>query len=263
MTGTTPAAGLAALHSRYNPQGEAEKYIAALNLREGIECFILIEPGLGYLIPALENRFPRAKILALHAEAQETGEQKSPADRTLHWSPGSGPGLEQFLEQAIPDMEAARIRIIEWRPSLDYYGEAYLTLLSAAAAFIKQADANSRTVKNFGRRWFRNVLKNLRLLGNFPHWERLNLPVIITGAGPGLEETLPLIAQMRREGTVFILAASSSVQALLSRGIVPDLALGTDGGGWALLHLYECFRNRRTGTPGLPVIAAGLCAALP
>jgi hypothetical protein len=46
--------------------------------------------------------------------------------------------------------------------------------------------------------------------------------------------------------------------ALLTGGVVPDLALSTDGGGWALLHLYEALRR-----PPETGFAAALCAALP
>lgn len=174
------------------------------------------------------------------------------------WSPESGIDLEEFLAQAIGDQSASVIRIIEWRPSLVCYGEPYLKLLSAAADFIKRSDANFRTVKGFGRRWFRNFLKNLRLLHRFPVYEKLKIPMVITGSGPGLEESIPLITEMKQRGDLFVLAASSSVKALLCRGIIPDLVLSTDGGPWALLHLYECFRGGINTT-----FAAALSAALP
>jgi hypothetical protein len=263
-----------ALHSRYNPLREAEKYVNALNLR-GAEYLILIEPGLGYMIPLLAEKYPEARIIALHVEDQGAGSMDGSA---VSWHPESGTGPEEFLSRTIPDLAASAIKIVEWRPALVCYGEAYLKLLSAAAAFIKRSDANFRTVKGFGRRWFRNFFKNLKLLGSFPVYENFSLPVVITGSGPGLEESLPLIAEMKQKDGLFILAASSSVKALVSRGLIPDMVISTDGGPWALLHLYECFR--RTGTaandvngavireragsgPRPPVIAAALSAALP
>ncbi|MDR0998742.1 MAG: DUF115 domain-containing protein, partial [Treponema sp.] len=244
------------LHSRYNPQAEAERYIDALALPQGIRYFILVEPGLGYTIPVLARRFPGARILALHAEDPRLSGPAYQGTGSSVWSPESGVGLEEFLEREIPDTPASALRILEWRPSLNYYGERYLKILSAAAEFVKRSDANSRTVRNFGKRWFRNFLRNLRLLGNFPAFERLSLPALITGAGPSREEAIPQIRRLREEGC-FIIAPSSSVMALAAGGLVPDLILSTDGGGWALLHLYECLRG------AAPVIAASLGAALP
>ncbi|GHU15703.1 hypothetical protein FACS1894163_03430 [Spirochaetia bacterium] len=260
-----------ALHSRYNPRLEAEKYINALNLRDA-EYFILIEPGLGYMIPLLREKYPAARIIALHVEDQsrtaEAGEILPDTGGAAGWSPESGIDLEDFLADTVGDRSASAIRIVEWRPALVHYGEPYLKLLSAVADFIKRSDANFRTVKGFGRRWFRNFLKNLKLLGNFPLYERFNGPIVITGAGPGLEESIPLIAEMKSRMSVFILAASSSAMALLSQGIIPDLVLGTDGGPWALLHLYECLRGSagkaaETGAARHPAIAAALSAAIP
>jgi hypothetical protein len=246
------------LHSRYNPQAEAERYIDALALPQGIRYFILIEPGLGYTIPVLARRFPGARILALHAEDPRLFGPAYQGTGSSVWSPESGAGLEDFLEREIPDTCASALRILEWRPSLNYYGEKYLEILSAAAEFVKRSDANSRTVRNFGKRWFRNFLRNLRLLGSFPAFGRFSLPALIAGAGPSLEEAIPKIRRLREEGC-FIIAPSSSVMALAAGGLAPDLILSTDGGGWALLHLYECLR----GAAAAPVIAASLGAALP
>ncbi|GHV61039.1 hypothetical protein AGMMS49587_04130 [Spirochaetia bacterium] len=255
------------MHSRYNPRQEAEKYINTLNLR-GAEYLVLIEPGLGYMIPPLREKYPAARIIALHVEDQSgaarDGETLPDTGGAASWSSGSGIDPEEFLARLIPDCSASAIRIIEWRPSLVRYGESYLRLLSAAANFIKRSDANFRTVKGFGKRWFRNFLKNLKLLRNFPVYEGLPGPMVITGSGPGLEESIPLIAEMKRQGNLFILGASSSVKALLCRGILPDLVLSTDGGPWALLHLYECFRGGiNTAAARIPAIAAALSAALP
>jgi hypothetical protein len=245
------------LHSRYNPQAEAERYIDALALPKGIRYFILVEPGLGYTIPVLARRFPEAGIFALHTEDPRLfGPAYQGTGKASVWSPESGAGLEDFLEREIPDTRASTLRILEWRPSLNYYRERYLRILSTAAEFVKRSDANSRTVSNFGRRWFRNFLRNQRLLGSFPVFGRLSLPALIAGAGPSLEEAIPQIRRLREEGC-FVIAPSSSVMALAAGGLTPDLILSTDGGGWALLHLYECLRS------AAPVIAASLGAALP
>jgi hypothetical protein len=247
-----------ALHSRYDPRAEAERYIAALNPGKGIEYFILIEPGRGYLIPVLQKRYPAAKIIALHADPafrSAGGEETIPA-----WFPGDGPGIQQFLETEIPDVEARYIRVIEWRPGLRVYGEKYRRLLSEAVDFIKRVDANKRTARGFGQRWIKNFFKNLGLLRILLEPKPFEGPLVITGSGPGLEEALPIIQRLQRAGPLFTLAAASSVKALVQGGIHPDLIISTDGGSWALLHLHECFRCR--ADPPAP-LAANLCAALP
>jgi hypothetical protein len=251
------------LHSRYNPSAEAERYINSLSFRENSRFFILMEPGLGYLIQPLRRRFPQAFIIALHVSDFFTRgdiiRQTAPPDG--EWSPGAGKSLQEFLEEQMPDTEASAVVIVEWRPALTVFGQDYLRLFSDTVEFIKRSDANKRTTRNFGQRWFKNVFKNARLLKKILRYPVSSQALVITGAGPGLEEVIPLMAEQKQRFPLFILAVSSSVPALLAAGLVPDLILTTDGGNWALLHLYEALRGR--GRTGTAAFAAAMTAALP
>jgi hypothetical protein len=252
-----------ALHSRYNPLAEAERYINSLRFREEVRFFILLEPGLGYIARALREKFPDTLILTLHVSDFFSGNEISPVNASFTdavWSPGLGETLVYFLENHIPDTEAASVAIVEWRPAQAAFGGAYLSLLTETVKYLKRADANKRTVDNFGRRWFKNVFKNLRLLKKSLCYSPFSSPVVITGAGPGLEETIPLLAEQKKYSSLFVLAVSSSVPALLAAGLRPDLILTTDGGNWALLHLYEALRPKGGE---IPAFAAGITAALP
>jgi hypothetical protein len=252
------------LHSRYNPRGEAEKYVNSLVLRGKERFFILIEPGLGYLIPPLKKKNPAARIIALHCSRPDApGEAENRPDAS--WYPGSGGALQDFLETEIPDTGAGTIRIVEWRPGLAAFGAAYLRLMEETAEFIKRADANARTAGEFGRRWFRNFFRNLDMLERLLVPSPLSLPLVVAGAGPGLEDAVPLIHGGRQKGALLILAASSAAPALAARGFIPDLVIATDGGNWARLHLHECWRRIFAGERGGPCagLAAGFTAALP
>ena len=193
------------LHSRYNPQGEAERYINSLSLNENIRFLILIEPGLGYIIAPLKKRIPLAKVIVLHAA--ESYPPQDPVDAV--WHPGTGMAVQDFLEREIPDTEAEKIRIVEWRPALSIYGNVYLSIVEEAAEFIKRSDANARTTKAFGRSWFKNYFKNLCLLKKLHYPAPLSMPVLVCAAGPGLEEAIPLILKEHLAGKIFILAVSS------------------------------------------------------
>jgi hypothetical protein len=243
------------LHSRYQPQLEADRYIKALNLRHDIDYFILIEPGLGYLISALQKYRPQSKIIVLHADIffRET-ESRFP-DIPV-WFPDSGKEVQEFLEEKIP--EAASARIIEWRPSLRIFGDQCLELARESTEFIKRSDASRRTGAAFGRRWVRNFFRNIALVNKTVLYRTMDMPIVITGSGPSLETALPRILAARKE--IFVLAASSSLPALAAGGITPDMVISTDGGGWALLHLYACFRGGETRPP---MLACSLSAAIP
>ncbi|MDR0731044.1 MAG: DUF115 domain-containing protein [Treponema sp.] len=281
-----------ALHSRYKPQAEAGRYLDALSIPPHIRCFILIEPGLGYMIPLLSERFPGARIIALHVSAsRDRGALSVENGNVVYWDPSHRLPAVEFVGRELEELSKdggalgpggeafgpgggafgpggggfgpESIKIIEWRPSRDFYGDSYVKLLAAAAAAIRRFDAERRTLRAFGRRWFRNFFRNLCLLRYFPLLRDIREtagPILVTGSGPSLEESLPLIKMLRERQNCRIIAASSSVMALLYRQIVPDFVVSTDGGGWALLHLYELFRAGG-GTAGS--LAVSLIAKLP
>jgi hypothetical protein len=250
------------LHSRYNPRGEAERYINSLSINENTRYFVLVEPGLCYMAEHIKKRFPGAEIIALHAGELPPRYPETPPDAA--WHQGAGITVQDFLENEIPDTEAAEIRLLEWRPALAAFGGAYRGLVEQAAEFIRRSDANARTIKAFGRKWFRNVFKNMEIINRALRPVPFSAPVIVTGAGPGLEDAL-MAVRGAGQSLPFILAASSSAAALEARGLFPDMVIATDGGNWARLHLYECFRGKRLScdaAPSLP-LAAALAAALP
>ncbi|MDR1247855.1 MAG: DUF115 domain-containing protein [Treponema sp.] len=248
--------GNQALHSRYNPVSEAEKYIDSLHFREEVRFFILLEPGLGYTAAVLQKKFPGAAILALHVSDFFVS-RKNYSDAIPVWSPGSGRALLDFLEDHIPDTEAASVALVEWRPSRTAFGKAYLRVFAETVEHLKRADANKRTTKAFGKRWFKNVFKNLALLQQAPLYRPFAAPLVIAAAGPSLEEVIPRLAERKKKSPLFILAVSSAAPALLAADLPPDLTISSDGGNWALLHLYETLRKPCSA------FAAALSAALP
>jgi hypothetical protein len=202
------------------------------------------------MIPVLQEKFRNSKIIVLHVES---GFQEKSVPSLHSTEPEE---VQKFLEKELQDIDPCVIRIIEWRPSMNYYRERYVKLLSLAVEFIKRVDAEKRTVAVFGKRWFRNFLKNLKLLNCTLLYKNTDIPVIVTGSGPGLETAIPLIQEI--QNSCIIIAASSSVMALNKNGISADIVIATDGGCWALQHIYPVFRNS-----GGSSLAVNLCAALP
>jgi hypothetical protein len=253
--------GPLAIHSNYDPEKEARRYINSLGLKKGGRIFIFIEPGLGYAVRELRRRVPRGLMLALHCSAAF-------ADRTgadAEWHPQCGTGLADFLAAHIDDDDAPFVQLVEWKPSMNAYGSLYSGLVSCCAVFLKRSAANARTAAYFEKKWKKNTERNLRFQKKVLGFTPGNCPVLITGSGPGLEPVLPLIRDVAEKKTAFILAASSSVPALLSAGIEPSLMLSSDGGNWAKYHLLDALRlwgSCRSAGSG-PLLAASVSAALP
>jgi len=209
------------------------------------------------MIPVLKDKFKNSKIIALHVNDHFKSEQNSEIDCT-HCYSTNRQIIKNFLEKEIPETETDKIKIIEWRPSLNYFKEAYVSLLSIVAEYLKMTDAGRRTTSVFGKRWFKNFFKNLVLINKILLYRQSSFHVIVTGSGPSLEQSLPIIAENQKK--CLIIAASSSVNALSSYNINADIIIATDGGTWALKHLYPSCRNNYHHKT---ILAANLCAALP
>ncbi|MDR0636791.1 MAG: DUF115 domain-containing protein, partial [Treponema sp.] len=251
-----------ALHSRYNPVAEAERYVNSLTLRDEAACFILIEPGLGYLIPFLRQKRPDARLIMLHA-AEPDDALVPEAASIPAWSPEDDEPLQRFLENEVT-VRSTAIQVIEWRPALAAYGERYRGLLEETVEFIRRLDAGERTLRQFGKRWFSNFFRNLRLLTRYAYPRfRFHAPIIVTGAGPSLESALPLIREQKAQSPALILATSSSTPSLLALGLSPDFVISTDGGSWAQCHLYNCLRGIRARAGASFILAVSMSAALP
>jgi hypothetical protein len=261
----TVLVGQKTLHSRYNPLAEAERYLDSLNLDTGIRYIILAECGLCYIIEPLRKKFPSAKIVSLHI--RKFYKHKSAAQPDAEWLPDSSVNRGAFLENEIDDAEAGSIKIIEWRPAADVYGEEYLNLVKDIAVFVKRADANRRTRTAFGRRWLKNVIRNCLLFNsdfNIALPRRNAACCVVAGAGPGLEDARDSIRRLKEAGAPLI-AVSSAAAALLEAGICPDIIVACDGGNWARLHLFESVRafwEKPAGAPR-PALAFSLNAAVP
>jgi len=217
------------------------------------------------MVQVLREKFQHSKIIALHID-----EKLPPMPEGVPTlCAGDEAAVQKFLEAEVPQTDAANIMIIEWRPSMDYYKRAYVKLLSQVVGFIKREDAVKRTEGAFGKRWIRNFFRNLAAVQNPLLYKTMDIPVIITGSGPSLEKALPLIREA--QDTCLIIAASSSAMALAAGGVTADIVIATDGGPWALQHIYPCFRNAantarfagRFAPRFAGRFAANLCAALP
>jgi len=164
--------------------------------------------------------------------------------------------INNFLETHVPETDIELIKIIEWRPSLNYYKDSYVKLLSHVVEFLKRTDAGNRTTAAFGKRWVRNFFKNLENIDKTLLYRQTTLPVIITGSGPSLEKAMPIIKKIQKN--CLIIASSSSVMALSYNNIKADIIISTDGGNWALHHTYAAYRYQKNTN-----LAVNLCAALP
>ncbi|MDA3957680.1 6-hydroxymethylpterin diphosphokinase MptE-like protein [Oceanispirochaeta sp.] len=114
--------------------------------------------------------------------------------------------------------------------------------------YFSRKEINANTLNKFSRLWVSNICRNLPLTVRIPGvWtlkERFKgIPALLLAAGPTLEETLPLLPELRKR--MLLVCVDTALKACLRRGIEPDFLILTDPQYWNSRHMDRC-RTRKT-----------------
>jgi hypothetical protein len=118
------------------------------------------------------------------------------------------------------------LKTVPLRPSVEAGGRYYTELIRSIRELIG-AVADDYTVQaQFGKKWYVNTLANLPAVQRSTVTVKPVQRAFITGAGPSLESQIPELRAIRETG--FLIASDTSLPALLSYGITPDLVISID-----------------------------------
>ncbi len=220
------------LHSRFNPQKEAQRIAEG---QQGSGYLIVFGLGAGYHIQPFLHRQRISDILIL--------------DKDIHLFRSL---LEQFDYR--PIFLDPRVQIqVDLEPEdlhtylLGHYHPAVMGNLNTvklpsrirldASGFEAIANTIRRIVSNladdytvqatFGKKWFTNTLRNLPTAAQTAATLRPSRQIIVTGAGPSLEEQLPAVHRQQKQGST-LLATDTSLPVLLLHGMKPDIVISID-----------------------------------
>ncbi len=239
------------LYSRYAPEMEAERWIAAIHdslhgksnvmiYGFGFGCHLsallrtnsnvniyLYEPDPYILLAAMEV-VNLAEILAGESiKDLVVGKDKDQRDglfyRMLKYNKG---------ETATISLPAYDKLNSEWKQEF---------LRDAKNAIMNYATSEN-VYKKYGHEWTRNTLYNMAYNITTPNingmkGKMLGRTAVIVGAGPSLEADVELLRELKHHAIV--IAAGSSIQALQHFGIQPHLIVSMDGG----VANYNVFRQ--------------------
>ncbi|MCL2472973.1 MAG: DUF115 domain-containing protein, partial [Treponema sp.] len=121
-----------------------------------------------------------------------------------------------------------------------------------------QTNVNRATQKRFGKRWVRNLSRNMKAVLDFPGISLLeecladkirerDIPVFLAAAGPSLDKAGSMLDEIYKR--CIVVAVDTSLRFLLSRNIEPDFVVSVDPQYWNYRHLD------RTNAPKTRLIA--------
>jgi hypothetical protein len=239
------------LHSLRAPEREAQRWIESFDDIAQFKTIFLIGDASGCVTRALRTCAPHAMIAVLAGK-------DTLAPTLLHagadqvWYPGSVP-LETFLSAVLEAQGPQNVRTLVWpafERAVPEIVQAWLqTFLQVYRVFQGSWLTRVAFIERFGRNAVRNLVR----------WERPFLlkpgdrPVVLAASGPSLEETLPWMKEKRALFQLW--ALPSSLDFLISHGLLPDFAIVTDGGWYTRELLWATHSSEIAFLCGLGVAA--------
>ena len=160
----------------------------------------------------------------------------------------------------------------------------YSAVEARVRAWATQGDVNRATLKKFGKRWMRNLVRNMPAICDLPGISGLAglagssardardepLPVFLAAAGPTLDGAARLLPEIRKR--CIVVAVDTSLRFFRRNGVEPDFVLVVDPQFWNSRHLDRCAGGRRARLIAesavyppvlrLPFAGAFLCGSL-
>jgi hypothetical protein len=251
------------VHSPRDPVREAERLVLSLGGRDpgGRTPVVILGFGLGYAAEAAARAAPgRPLIIAesrrslLRRAFEERDLSSFLAENTLAFVVG-GNG-ESAIQAALGLFAAGKPACIPNRALMAADEAWYAGVERGIRSYTGRTQVNSATLRRFGRRWVRNLGRNMEAIRDLPGIARLEgilaggaslpapdknspgIPVFLAAAGPSLDRTAPLLGEIRKRCVV--VAVDTSLRFLLRRGLSPDFAVSVDPQYWNFRHLDHC-----------------------
>lgn len=227
------------LHSNYNPEAEADKYINN-NYKEGY-LNILFGYGLGYIANAIAKKYGDTDILVYDPLFSRLNiEEKEKIE-------GIFSDFKDFCKRSesyIADFDR-KVNIL-LSPNYDkIIDKEYKEFLEFIHHIQVEDIINENTIRFFGDLWQENYIMNLHYVSKDRSLKELynkyDCPVILASGGPSLTKQLPLLKKIKDK--CLIISAGSTINSLLAADIIPDYVVSMDGGESNYLH-FKNIKNR-------------------
>jgi Protein of unknown function DUF115. len=236
------------LHSAYDPEREAERFVASSLGGGRPSHLIVLGPCLDYITPLVRKAFPRARIAVVQYTDAFEGRSRGSPDAS--WSPASVTSLDAFLDANVDEDAISGVQLLEWEPASRAFPEVSEKAKRAVRASLDRLTSSAATVKASGRSWIANACASFLLAERLAVPRPTSKPLLLAAAGPSLGESLAALGEsFGRSGAQWrasfvVVAVSSALATCRAFGIEPDVVVATDGGYWSRLHLYPLISRR-------------------
>lgn len=240
------------IHSTYDPEREAKRFVENLEIKKGTKFLVFIAPFAGFTHDFFKEKYPDISIICIEFFQNKALEH-------ISWDylfEINSPSLSQKLYQIIGEENILFTQVISWPTSEILFNDKVKKVVKILQVFFSMSRDVLGTRMFFSQKWIKNCFRNISLVKNYIALNPIEKPLCIIASGPSLAENIDFLKQIKND--CLLLALSSSLSFLVSQDIIPDYCLTTDGGFWAKMHLAEfSFACKNT------IFIASLESALP
>ncbi|PKL46707.1 MAG: hypothetical protein CVV42_15565 [Candidatus Riflebacteria bacterium HGW-Riflebacteria-2] len=228
-------------HSRYDPQAEAKKQVAASY--DGHSHILLLGFGLGYMAeeilqhlkvpvggPQLFVVEPDPAVFVAAMQARDLSRFLS--DQRVALCIGMGPDeIGDFWNANLDWTVLERLAIIDHPPAKARFNAYFERVVEKIRYLCNRSKGNLVTLMHSGFEFHSNYFANLAAGFVLPGVERLfgrfkNVPAVVVAAGPSLDRNMHQLKSVK--GRFPIIAVDTALRQLVANGIRPDIVCAAD-----------------------------------
>ncbi|MFF2178502.1 motility associated factor glycosyltransferase family protein [Lysinibacillus sp. NPDC058147] len=225
------------IHSKYNPQREAEQICQ--NKINPNQLNIIYGIGNGFLYDALVNaKVNSDKILFIEPLEQLKN------NRYTSYSVIYGTQIKD-IELAITERlinYSKEVNIICTSNYDKIFAEEYVKLLKLIKEIQNKNTIYKNTITKFADLWQENIIRNILYSYNSSNLSDLekttSKPIVVISGGPSLTKQIPLLKNIK--DLVILIASGSTIHTLIKNEIEPDYIISIDGG---MINYERHFKN--------------------
>lgn len=230
------------LHSSYNPEKEAERFVEEIDCNFNPKLIFITEPALSYCCDFLKKRFFQSKIIAIRYTHFFDNYNSLFDDIFYILEITDNQLLEKNISEKYKEDELCNSLFLAWNPSANIFSPLETETWKIFKRILEKNKTLLVTKSYFSKRWIKNSINfcsNARKIINI---KRLNVPIVIVASGLSLQNSIPTLKILRNK--FFLICVSSALSVLSKYNIIPDFVISTDAGFWAKIHLFPLLKNK-------------------
>lgn len=236
------------LHSKYNPQREAQSLISSFDSSKK-EAAVFLGFGLGHALIEFSKKNKNSTLIVFEKDVPHFFSALEALDWTEIFAHEKlilalGASVDDAAS-LINGFKSDQIQVFKVK-SQTAHAESYFAAIESKIEQTKQKEEiNTNTLEKFASLWTSNSFRNLDYMDSLSGVKKYTflgngLPFVILAAGPSLQKILPHLAEIKKRAV--IVCVDTAVHACLKNGVEPDFIILADPQYYCALHLefLEC-----------------------